>query len=254
MCRLAAYLGEPIKLARFLAEPEHSLIKQSWAPREMREAVLNADGFGIGWLADDNRPCLYKNVLPIWSDANLEGLGRSLSSRLWIANVRSATPGQAVNSANTQPFIKDRLVFTHNGYIKPFDHDNKSRLLERMSSRARADITGDSDSQYLFALLGQQLRDKGSIEDAIMALLATLTDFCRDNITALLNMIISDGETLYVCRQALNGLCPSLYYLPGEGHVLVASEPLTPGDDWQACPAHSLTLFRRAGIERRLDL
>ena len=167
MCRLAAYLGSNISLSKFLLEPEHSLVKQSWAPQEMADATLNADGFGIAWVADEEQPCTYKNVMPIWSDSNLESLGLSLSSNVWLANVRSATPGQEINEANTQPFIKNNLIFTHNGYLQPFDTEIKAKLLDKLSSKFRAEIHGSSDSLYLFALLQQHLLEQQSISLAM---------------------------------------------------------------------------------------
>ena len=49
MCRLLAYLGPSIALNRLISEPEHSLVVQSYAPREMTSGRLNADGFGFAW-------------------------------------------------------------------------------------------------------------------------------------------------------------------------------------------------------------
>ena len=63
MCRLAAYIGPTLRLEELLLKPEHSLVKQSWAPREMMEARLNADGYGFGWFDQEvnlcaiGRPC-----------------------------------------------------------------------------------------------------------------------------------------------------------------------------------------------------
>ncbi|MEJ2094057.1 MAG: class II glutamine amidotransferase, partial [Gammaproteobacteria bacterium] len=64
------------------------LIKQSWAPKEMAEAVLNADGFGFGWYSDINDPMIYLNTLPIWSDINLESLaGHCAVKSGWVVCV-----------------------------------------------------------------------------------------------------------------------------------------------------------------------
>ncbi|MEP0772297.1 class II glutamine amidotransferase, partial [Trichocoleus sp. ST-U1] len=49
MCRILGYLGSPILLDCLLSKPEHSLIVQSYEPREMTSGVVSADGFGIGW-------------------------------------------------------------------------------------------------------------------------------------------------------------------------------------------------------------
>ena len=248
MCRLAAYLGKEIKLSQFLQEPEHSLINQSWAPKEMLDGTVNADGYGFAWLADDNVPSLYKNILPIWSDINLDSLGRSLSSKLWLANVRGATPGQGISEANTQPFVKDELIFTHNGCIKPFNNNVKTSLLDILSSETRAEINGDSDSLYLFALLQQQLQEQNIIANAIKNTMEQLKSVCNDDVTALLNLVVYDDGILYACRHALNSSCPSLYYFINNENVLIASEPLTPSDEWITFPEHSLISFNQSGI------
>ena len=82
MCRLLGYLGPSISLDCLLNKPEHSLIVQSYQPREMTAGLLNADGFGIGWYHPqrDTTPFTYKNILPIWNDPNLSSLNRYLSS------------------------------------------------------------------------------------------------------------------------------------------------------------------------------
>ena len=246
MCRLAAYLGREITLNQFLQEPEHSLVKQSWAPKEMQEGTLNADGFGVAWLSN-GIPCTYKNSLPIWSDTNLDSLGRSLGSHLWLANVRSATPGQGISEANTQPFVKDKLIFTHNGCLKPFNKNIKTRLLDIMSNEIRAEINGDSDSLYLFALLQQSLLTNNSLVEAIMDVMNNLKMICESDTKAFLNFVVTDGDAIYACRHALNAACPSLYYLTDEDSIQIASEALTQNDDWIRFPEHSLLRFSNSG-------
>lgn len=240
MCRLAAHLGKEVSLDEFLREPEHSLIKQSWAPKEMQEGTINADGYGITWLTKTNIPCTYKSLMPIWSDTNLEGLGRSLNSRLWMANVRSATPGQGLSGANTQPFIKDKLIFMHNGCIKPFSNETKTALMDIISPVIRTEIKGDTDSLYLFALLQQHLQNHSSIPDAIKSMMDELKSIIDTNTSALLNLIISDSECFYICRHAIQANCPSLYYCQQNESIRVASEPLTPEDEWMTVTEHSV--------------
>jgi len=48
MCRLLGYLGPPIVLDYLLSKPEHSLIVQSYQPREMNSGLLNLTA-GVGW-------------------------------------------------------------------------------------------------------------------------------------------------------------------------------------------------------------
>ena len=50
MCRHLAYLGPPTTLSALVLEPPHGLLRQSYAPADMRGGgTVNADGFGAGW-------------------------------------------------------------------------------------------------------------------------------------------------------------------------------------------------------------
>ncbi len=88
--------------------------------RNCKYATLNADGYGFAWYNDDGRPAVYVNPAPIWTDPNLPHLARALVSDLWMTSVRSASAGNPVNHANTQPFVDDEFMFDHNGLIDDF--------------------------------------------------------------------------------------------------------------------------------------
>ena len=67
MCRIVAYLGGPeATLSSVVLEPEHSLLVQSYAPKEMMSGVVNADGFGVGWYApwSGDEPAVYRSDVP----------------------------------------------------------------------------------------------------------------------------------------------------------------------------------------------
>lgn len=249
MCRLAAYLGPRIALQQFLLEPDHSLYEQSWAPHELKYARLNADGFGIGWYPAENEPAVYINQMPIWSDCNLPGLARSLFARLWVATVRSATSGFRSGLVNTQPFHHDGVLFMHNGYVEDFDLSLRGRIRRFLSTEIEAGIGGNTDSEYLFALLRQLLAndEELTIEEAMRAELV-LIDEWLDGRKAFLNLLLTDGQRLYATRHALNAACPSLYYTTDdecfdEGAQLIASEKLTEGEFWQPVPEHHLLIL-----------
>jgi len=242
MCRLAVYLGPEISLGRFLMEPDHSLYRQSWEPREMDEAILNADGFGFGWLNPSKQTAIYTNTCPIWSDTNLSSLSDSLFSPYWLGNVRSATPGQQVTQCNTHPFKIDQTLFTHNGYIENFNPKIRSIFHDILDASIQAEIQGNTDSEYLFALLRQQLLKTSDVAEAIPAMVSTLSEIVS-NEKVLLNLIVGDGTQFYVLRHAINGKCPTLYYSTEENEfpdaILIASEALTKSGKWQAVPEHS---------------
>ena len=162
MCRHAAYVGPSLALRRFLTDPPHSLVEQAFRPREMVSAIINADGYGVGWYLDDGSPGVYANPMPIWSDVNLDHLGRSLESRFWMANVRSATRGLPVSHANTHPFLADGLLFSHNGFIEDFTAAVRAPLRRALAPDRESTVRGSTDSEYLFALVRQEMAERPS--------------------------------------------------------------------------------------------
>src|SRR5262249_45729172 len=81
MCRVLAYLGEPISLGHALFETDSSLVRQSYSPR-MMNTFLNLAGFGmVAWEPNSARaqePFVYRTTsLPAF-DPNLRALARKL--------------------------------------------------------------------------------------------------------------------------------------------------------------------------------
>lgn len=249
MCRLAAYLGPELLLSQLLDDQPNSLVRQSWDPKEMREARLNADGFGFAWYTEKNNPVKYSNILPIWSDTNLAALGQSLKSPIWLANVRSATPGQETSLANTQPFIHKNIVFLHNGYLQGFNEDVRQRFHQFLTPGIQAVIRGNTDSEYLFALLRQTMGECdghfiGCLKEGFESLERILIGR-----PALLNIVLCNGDGIFACRHAMNGAdCPSLYYCSEHpdypGGTLVTSERFSDHDFWRPVPEHSILMIK----------
>lgn len=248
MCRLLGYLGEPRQPDTLIYHPDHSLVVQSYQPRQMTAGLLNADGFGLGWFdqAIDSPPYLYKNILPIWSDINLPFLSRYIHSGCFVGYVRSATPPLAVDFTNCQPFSEQRLLYVHNGFIEHFRTTLYRPLRNLLSDQSYLQIHGTTDSEHIFALIVDTLRRSPdlSLASALAVALGTLTDLAKTfNVYFSANILLADGKQLVACRYASREPEPSLYWLAkGVGcpdGVIIASEPLFE-DQWQAFPAHSL--------------
>lgn len=250
MCRLLAYLGEDILLSSLILKPQHSLEKQAWQPKELREAKLNADGFGFAWYnkAQNNiTPAIYRQVLPIWNDPNLYHLADTLKQSLWLTAVRSATPGLGVSLENTQPFIYRNWTFLHNGYLLDFMGETQHKISGLLTDDYLYLIKGNTDSEYIFALLMQLLAQHEPIL-ALKKCLQSLSDIVGEK-RSLLNIVLSDGENIYASRHAINGLCPSLYYTNnnkefGLGNQLLVSEKLNNFDNWHTVKEKSLITIR----------
>ena len=256
MCRLAAYTGELLSLEQFLLWPRHSLIHQAHAPQETLSATVNADGIGFGWYADDKQPAVYRSLLPAWADPNLGSLGRSLQSRTWLANVRSATDPLSSGYANTQPFSGHGILFLHNGFIEDFNNSVRGPLRSTLSPGFESTVHGTTDSEYLFALLRQTIyQHEGDVLSALRVTLERLEGWLqKKGLGALLNIILAEGQRITVLRHAIGLECPSLYTHRGHsafaGGRLAASEPLDDDPDWEPVPTHHVAVMEPDDVVR----
>jgi ergothioneine biosynthesis protein EgtC len=258
MCRLLGYLGSSIQLDCILLKPEHSLVVQSYQPQEMTAGLLNADGFGIGWygenLSSDYQPYTYRNVLPIWNDANLPQLGRYIESSSYLGYVRSATSNLSVDIINCQPFSHQNLLFVHNGFIDDFRKTLYRPIRNELDDFAYQRIEGTTDSEHIFALIVNEfeLNHEISLQEALGNTIKRLIKLAQtDKIAFSANIILSNGRELAASRYSNREASPTLYYIRdhalGEG-VIIASEPMFKGN-WISIPEKSLI-----GIGENLDV
>lgn len=261
MCRLLGYLGETVLLDRLLYKPEHSLIVQSYQPREMTAGILNADGFGIGWYhpEKETNPYIYKNTSPIWNDVNLPHLSRYVESQCILAYVRSATPPASVDIGNCQPFTQDHLSFIHNGFINHFRDTLYRPIRHLLEDSIYNYITGTTDSEHIFALVLNELgkAEDISLKTALQRALEQLVSLSQSyDISFSANIVLSDGKKLVASRYAYNTSTPTLYWLRDDamfpGAVILASEPLF-GGNWNSCPPSSLISVQE-NLEVNIDV
>ncbi|MDG1867108.1 MAG: class II glutamine amidotransferase [Yoonia sp.] len=136
MCQIAVYSGPAIPLENIIVRPAHSLLDQSQHVSEAKLAV-NGDGFGIAWYGDDDRPGLYRDVLPAWADGNLTSLCRMVRSHRFIAHIRASTMGET-SRTNCHPFTHGNWAFCHNGQVPPLSTDQalaRGRVARRSVGR-----------------------------------------------------------------------------------------------------------------------
>lgn len=239
MCRLVAYLGEPIPLESVVCKPAHSLLRQSLKAHEAR-TVTNGDGFGIGWYGDGDEPGVYREVMPAWSDENLQSLCATVRSRLFFAHVRSST-GTAIARQNCHPFRHGRWLFMHNGQIGGYPRVR--RALEAMLPDALYDARkGATDSELLFLLAVARIDAGEPPDEALQSVLEnTLSRMQREGIEEPLRFtaVLSDGQDVHAVRFASDGQSPSLYVGENDYGRIIASEPLDGlHEHWQAIPAN----------------
>lgn len=248
MSRLAAYIGSTISLDDLLFTPQQGLYQQSLDPGSVQYARPSADGFGFGWY-HKHSPQRYVRECPIWHDHNLKTLATTMTAPLWLANVHNAGDSIAeISLMNTQPFRDDQWLFMHHGFVENFSTNLKLACHEYLSNAVVANMHGNSEAEYLFAMLRQRMLDPDhiGIEAAMQDILSTLEVSLRD-ISSMLNIIVTDGDKIYAARHATNRECPPLYYTTHDdqfpGGKLIATKPLTDSDNWHMIPEHHLLVL-----------
>jgi predicted glutamine amidotransferase len=237
MCRLAAYLGEPLFLEELIAKPQHSLMRQSLRADESK-VVTNGDGFGIGWYGERAEPGVYREVTPAWSDDNLMALSQTLRSRLFFAHVRAATAG-GIARQNCHPFRHQQWLFMHNGQIGGYAQLRRT-LESWLSDEFFAERRGATDSELLFLLTMTRMKKGAAPDEAVLSVLDDTMALMRERgVTQPLRFAatLADGERFFAFRIATDGKPPTMYLRRCSSGVIVASEPLCEDEPgWHMLP------------------
>ncbi|MFI7576685.1 ergothioneine biosynthesis protein EgtC [Micromonospora sp. NPDC049497] len=232
MCRHLAYLGPPVNLSELLFDPPYSLVRQSWAPRDMRGGgTINADGFGIGWYPGDGEPVRYRRAQPIWSDPTIAQLAAVTSAGAVLAAVRSATVGMAVLDSAAAPFAEGRWLFSHNGVVRGWP-DSVVPLAGALPVRDLLTLDAATDSALLWALVRHRLR--AGVKPA-RAIAETTVAVAAAAPGSRLNLLLTDGRTVVA---GVAGHALSIRTTPAS--VLLASEPHDDEPGWQPVPEGQL--------------
>lgn len=259
MCRMIGYLGEQeTTLASLVFEPEHSLLVQSYAPEEMLSGVVNADGFGVGWYApwSGEEPAVYRSNQSLWADRTFAGIASKIRSTSIFAAVRSATPGLPVEESGVPPFASGPFTFMHNGAIENFRHTAMRPLRDGLSREAYSGLLGTTDSETIFAVLLDCLKESPDLAEATSSTLRRVVEVCGElGVYASLNLGVTNGEGMVFTRYSTDGIGNSLYFVEDgaafSGSVVVASERLDGDRRWRAVPEQHLLSVNKGGVELR---
>lgn len=234
-------------LEQLLLQPEHSLLRQSWAPERQTHGTVNADGFGAGWydLSTRPEPARYRRAGPMWADPSFASIAGLVRSGAVLAGVRSATPPAPAEESGTPPFTWGPWLFAHNGVVDEFRGGPGASLRRGLSDRRLAAVEGASDSEILFAIALDRLDAGAGPEEALASVVETVTNVT----TGRLTMMLTDGRrlTAVVCGEAL-------YRAGGDDAtrgLVVASEPTDSGPAWRRLPDGTLLSADDAGTRVR---
>ncbi len=242
MCRHLAYLGEPVDLATLLCAAPHSLLRQSFAPTDMRGGgTMNADGFGAGWYErDGGTPRRYRRAVPMWTDTSFADLAPTVCSGAVLAAVRSATPGMPVVETACAPFRFDRWLFSHNGFVRDWP-GSVAALAQRLPVTDLLTLDAPTDSALLAALVADRLR---AGLDAATSVAAVATEVAAAAPCSRLNLLLTDGRTI-AATTTYHALSVRRY----GGGVLVASEPVDREPGWEPVPDRHLLTASASAVD-----
>ncbi|MFJ2770414.1 ergothioneine biosynthesis protein EgtC [Streptomyces sp. NPDC087300] len=241
MCRHLAFLGPPEPLGSLLVEPAHSLYRQSWAPRHQRHGTVNADGFGVGWYAEDDPvPARYRRAGPVWGDQSFADLARVVRTGALLGAVRDATLGGADGEAAAAPFTAGPWLFSHNGAIAGWPR-SLAPLAARLPAAELLSMEARCDSALVWALVLHRLR---AGDEEGQALADTVAEIAAVAPGSRLNLLLTNGDTI-----AATAWGDTLWYLAEpDRRTVVASEPYDDDPHWREVPDRTLLAASRTDV------
>jgi glutamine amidotransferase len=242
MCRHVGYLGRPVPVASVLLDPPHSLLRQSWAPKDMRRGgTLNADGYGFGWYPDGvTNAARYRRGCPMWTDANLRTVAANITSHCLLGAVRNATVGMPVMESAVAPFVDGPWLFSHNGVVDGWP-DTVVKVAERLATRELLTLDAPTDAALLWAVVRDRLRSGASLVDAVAD---TVAETAAAAPGSRLNLLLTDGTQLVATTAG-----HALSVRRADDHVLVSSEPLDDHPDWESVPDGRLLVATASTVD-----
>ena len=196
-----------------------------------------------GWgLINIDNMSLYREPARSDTSAKLKLiLSEPFLSRMTLAHIRYATIGD-IETDNCHPFVGCSVqgsVFSliHNGTLFDGSHTDRFYKLQK----------GDTDSERLLMYLIEKV-NREEFRKAGKLTREEKTELMEDLVCELspenkLNLIVSDGELLYVHSNYRD----SLNYSEREGCTILSTVPLSEGD-WQNVPFRRLNVFEKGRL------
>ena len=241
MCRHLASTGAAVRVADALLDAPHALATQVRAPRHQLPGVTNEDGWGIAWW-EGTTLRQHRSTVPLIDDHDGRAFARAVMADSFIAAVRRATPGSALVETGNAPFVGDGLAFSLNGFVGGFHRAAGATLRGAMGRHH--DLSGDTDTEVLFALVRDRL-DAGSDPATALVAVVERAVAAAGEEPSRLNLLLTDGVAIWATRRS-----NSLFTLHRtDGSVAVASEPWDDDPAWAEVPDGSVVAATSAGIE-----
>jgi glutamine amidotransferase len=215
MCRILAYVGEPLPMQTLLFDTDNSLVRQSYSPR-MMNTFLNLAGFGMqAWdptSLHPEEPFTYRSTTLPSFDRNLRFISSKLAPTSLVAHVRGVTYSgkSVVADTNLHPFHFPgaRVVLAHNGHLREFSR-MRYALLEHVRPALAELIQGTTDSEWIYAMVLSQLddpygmpgtRELGDATARALRILRTVREAHGIETSSPVNLCLGTGRSIVATR------------------------------------------------------
>lgn len=282
MCRVLAYLGQPVLLDEMLYGADGGLVRQAVDPQLM--SLLNLGGFGLAAWAPNSpqpdRPLTYRVPTVPNFDRNLRALAQKIEATAVVAHVRGVLydARERVGTHNVHPFMFEgaTVALAQNGDLYDFGR-MRYDLVEHVRPDLAAMIEGTTDTEWVYALVLSMLADpfapvevKEAAEavERALALLREVRAARGIAVQSPVNLVLTDGRWLLATRFAFDyGWYPdddsffarerehdftTLWFRAPDrtdrgASVIVASEPVTRHHaGWFEVPEYSMVIAERS--------
>lgn len=201
-------------------------------PNFARYAASNADGWGIGWF-EQGRARVARAPVPGDSDPEYWSTIKKARSEILIAHLRSSTGG-GICECNCHPFIRKHRghdwMLAHNGWVS--------------DAEDHPDAEGSTDSEQIFHHIMDRVdeyQQSGRIKGLYPALKAAIKAvFTQHGRHVRLNLLISDGRTLYAFHHYPNKPIYMLRRPKGSGEAVLFSTQRLSDEGWESIPKDRL--------------
>ena len=222
MCRLLGFWAdEPSSLV--------ALIGKAGLEEFSELSHQHQDGWGLAFLDENGTIVQHRSILPAYQDPDFPALaGKPARAALW--HFRWASPGMAVNWANTHPFVMRGTAFAHNGEVA-------SDVINLAGGSLREGIEGTTDSERLYRSLLGECERAGDVIEGMRGLLNHVRG--SFHYSGLNMMLLTSSQLLAVCQY--DPAAPmlendpqyyDLHYNAMEHVGVVASSGWETGDAW----------------------
>ncbi len=212
MCRLLGYIGAPVSLSDLVFKSDQSLAVQAYSSNTQN--FLNVAGIGFAaWQNNSVNPRVpfsyHSTDLPMY-DRNLQRLTEKITTNCAVGHIRATgyMPGSSniITIPNCHPFQfrNTDIVLAHNGGLSNFDAI-KLQITNLCHEQYSLEVQGNTDSEWIYALLMSKLGEKvearsaAEIADATLNTLAEIRavrESAGINTHSAANLIISNGKCL----------------------------------------------------------